>query len=107
MHCIIQSPQYQVRPYFMGGEMAKRTKWVFSISALAALSVGANLASAQEYRGRIQGVITDPSQAVVAGAKVTLAHVSTGVIRTQSANESGHYLFDLVEPGNYTLSAEA
>jgi Carboxypeptidase regulatory-like domain/TonB dependent receptor len=91
----------------MGGEMAKRTKWVFSISALAALWIGANVASAQEYRGRIQGVITDPSQAVIVGAKVTLANVSTGVVTTQSANESGHYLFDLVEPGSYTLSVEA
>ncbi len=62
---------------------------------------------AQEYRGRIQGTITDPSQAVIAGATVTLSNVNTGINTVRSTNDSGHYLFDLVEPGTYRITVEA
>jgi hypothetical protein len=61
---------------------------------------------AQEYRGRIQGTITDPSQAAVAGATVTLANVATNVSTTRNCNQTGHYLFDMIEPGAYTLKVE-
>jgi Carboxypeptidase regulatory-like domain len=58
---------------------------------------------AQEYRGRIQGTVMDSSRAAVAGATVTLNNTRTGVPSTRQTNESGHYLFDLVEPGTYNL----
>ena len=67
----------------------------------------AGIAGAQEYRGRIQGTISDPSQSVIAGATVTLSNVNTGVNAVRTTNECGHYLFDLVEPGNYRLTVEA
>jgi hypothetical protein len=60
----------------------------------------------QEYRGRIQGAVTDTSQAAVVGAAVTLLNVKTGVATTQVTNEAGRYLFDLVDPGTYTVTVE-
>ena len=33
----------------------------------------------QDYRAKIQGDVTDPSQAVIVGAKVTLTNVNTGI----------------------------
>ncbi|MBK5293036.1 MAG: TonB-dependent receptor [Acidobacteriia bacterium] len=63
-------------------------------------------ANAQEYRGRIQGVVGDPSQAVIVGAAVTLRNNNTGVASTRSTDETGHYLYDLVEPGTYSLTFE-
>ncbi len=60
----------------------------------------------QEYRGRIQGVVIDTSQAAIVGATVTLSNVKTGIPAVRQTNESGHYLFDLVEPGDYTLTFE-
>ncbi|MBI4877355.1 MAG: carboxypeptidase regulatory-like domain-containing protein, partial [Acidobacteria bacterium] len=57
---------------------------------------------AQEYRGRIQGIVTDASQAVVAGAAITLLNVNTGVRAARQTNETGLYLFDYVDPGSYT-----
>ena len=72
-------------------------------SLLALLSVASY---GQEYRGRVQGLVTDPSQAVVAGAKVTLLNVNTGVSASRESNETGHYLFDLVEPGTYSVTVE-
>jgi hypothetical protein len=62
--------------------------------------------NAQEYRGRIQGTVTDTSKAAIPGTTVTLTNVKTGVPAVRQANEVGHYLFDLVEPGTYTVSVE-
>lgn len=62
--------------------------------------------SAQDYRAKVQGIVTDPTQAMVIGAKVTLANVNTGTIITKETGENGRYLFDFVEPGTYTLSVE-
>ena len=61
----------------------------------------------QDYRGRIQGVVSDPSHAVITEATVTLTNVNTGIAVVRKTNESGHYLFDLVEPGMYRISIEA
>jgi len=60
----------------------------------------------QEYRGRIQGSVKDQSNAVVVGATVTLRNVKTGVETVTKSNETGNYLFPLVEPGLYTLTVE-
>jgi len=76
-----------------------------SFLALAAL-ICAGSAMAQEYRARIQGVVTDPSKAVVAGATVTLRNNNTGVASTRQTDATGHYLFDLVEPGTYNVTIE-
>lgn len=61
---------------------------------------------AQEFRGRVQGVVLDSSQAAIAGATVTLTNVETGVVSVRQTDVTGHYLFDLVNPGTYTLTFE-
>ena len=43
---------------------------------------------AQEFRGRIQGIVTDSSQAVIPGASVTLASVSTQVKTVRQTSEA-------------------
>src|SRR5258708_25030424 len=83
-------------------------KLLFSIAGeLAVLALLSGALFAQEYRGRIQGTVTDATQAVIPGATVNLLNVNTGVKAMRQSNESGHYLFDLVEPGAYTLTVEA
>jgi hypothetical protein len=64
-------------------------------------------AIAQEYRGRVQGIVTDPSQAAIVGAKVTLRNTGTGIENTKQTDTVGHYLFDFVQPGIYTVAVEA
>ena len=61
---------------------------------------------AQNVRGRVQGSVVDSSQAAVVGATVTLLNVQTGVSATRQTNETGRYLFDLVDAGNYTVTVE-
>jgi len=74
------------------------------VSAILLLAV--SLLTAQSYRARISGLVTDQTQAVVAGATVTLLNVHTGVKTVRQTNETGLYLFDLVDPGTYTLTVE-
>jgi Carboxypeptidase regulatory-like domain len=76
------------------------------ISTLALFTLFAAVLSAQDYRGRIQGTVRDSSDAVIAGATVTLHNLNTGVAAVRKANETGHYIFDLVEPGAYSVTIE-
>ena len=61
---------------------------------------------AQEYRGRVQGTVADPTNASVPGATVTLTNVEKGISTVRISDDGGHYLFDLVEPGRYTISVD-
>ena len=76
------------------------------LAVLTLVLVTAGVLGAQEYRGRVQGAVTDSSQAVVVGAKVTLNNVRTGVSSVRSTDQTGRYLFDLVEPGSYSVMVE-
>jgi hypothetical protein len=81
----------------------------FSFSTTAAI-VGAFIfpgaLAAQELRGRVQGMVTDASEAAVAGARVTLRNVNAGVETARLTTAAGQYLFDFVSPGTYTLTVE-
>lgn len=72
---------------------------------LLVLVLVASLA-AQETRGRVQGDVRDPSGALVAGANVRLSNDNTGVSAVKSTGETGHYLFDFVIPGHYTVTVD-
>jgi hypothetical protein len=60
----------------------------------------------QAYRGRVQGNVNDPTEAAIGGATVTLTNTGTGISVVRQSGENGHYLFDLVDPGTYTVSVE-
>ncbi len=74
--------------------------------AVVLLALFSGLASGQEFRARVQGLVTDQTQAVVVGATVTLLNVNTGVASTRQTTATGGYLFDLVDPGTYTVTIE-
>ena len=61
---------------------------------------------AQDYRAKVQGLVTDSSDASIPGAKVTLLNTGTGIAATKMSGPNGSYLFDNVEPGTYTVTAE-
>jgi len=78
--------------------------------AFVLVSVGVLLASvmpalAQDYRGRLQGAVTDASQGALPGVTVTLKNDATGVAVDRITDPQGRYLFDFVEPGGYTVTA--
>jgi hypothetical protein len=73
---------------------------------VALLFLGVTLATAQEYRGRVQGVVDDTSGAMMPGVTIVLKNDATNVEVTKVSNGEGRYLFDYVDPGTYTLTAD-
>jgi hypothetical protein len=60
----------------------------------------------QGSAGRIQGVVTDQTGGVLAGAKVTITDTQRGVARTLTTDASGAYNAPNLLPGTYTVRAE-
>jgi len=77
------------------------------LSAIPLLLLLISQSAAQDYRARIEGIVTDQTHAAIAGATVTLRNVNTGTQTVRQTAESGLYLFDLVDPGTYTITIEA
>src|ERR1700693_2290321 len=81
--------------------MTNRTRvWLIG----AALCLSAAVAWAQLYSGSVVGVITDPSKAVIPGAKVSLVDEEKGFVFNVDADSAGRYLFRNVPPGRYSIS---
>ncbi len=81
----------------------RKFTWCIAVIGLLML---APIAAAQEYRGRVQGTVTDQSQGALPGATVTLTNTATGVAVTRPTNAEGRYIFDFVDPGTYVIVAE-
>jgi len=77
-------------------------------SALLALSLLVSVpAMAQTFRGSINGAITDPSGAVVPGAKVTATDVATAVVQNTVSSGAGEFSFNDLPVDTYTIRVEA
>src|SRR4029453_14814103 len=63
--------------------------------------------SGQTVSTQILGLVTDSSGAVISGAVVTAKKPATGDIRTTKTNETGNYIFPLLDIGEYEVSCAA
>jgi hypothetical protein len=63
-------------------------------------------AVAQQPVGSIEGTVTDQSNAVVAGAKVTVTEKATSRVINTTTNESGYYVVRALLPGVYSVRIE-
>jgi hypothetical protein len=61
---------------------------------------------AQEFRGSISGVITDPSGAVLPGVQVIATNVATNTSLSGVSDDTGNYKILYLPPGKYNLTAE-
>ena len=61
----------------------------------------------QAITAKVVGTVTDPTEAVVAAANVTITNVQTNQTRTTATNEVGHYEFPFLAIGTYRLGVEA
>jgi len=78
-------------------------QWVLCPLLLALFPV--LLAFGQAGRGGISGTITDPSGAVVPGAKVTALNRATGIKQQSVSSAAGLYSFVSLNPGTYEITA--
>jgi hypothetical protein len=81
-----------------------RCATLLSLLMLAAfILLHADRVSAQQAAASINGVISDPTGAVVAAATITLTALDTKVVRTTTSNAAGIYVFVDVPPARYAL----
>ena len=80
----------------------KRTSLVLSVLMILTLTAGS--VYAQEGRGSIRGLITDDTGGVIPGVGVKAEHIATGVDLVTITNDSGNYLIDHLNPGEYSLT---
>ena len=83
-----------------------RLVWLMAAFVLCVGMFSSNL-GAQTVTGQVSGTVTDPSGAVIAGAKVTLTYVLTGQQREVVTDSSGVFTFPELVPGTYNVGIAA
>src|SRR3974390_1726902 len=76
------------------------------VSVLALLVLGSVWLFGQAETGTVSGIVTDSSNAVVVGAKVTVVSVNTGLTRSTTTASAGEYALTNLPPTLYTLTIE-
>ena len=74
--------------------------------AIALLLTGAPAAFAQTIFANLSGTVTDPSGAVVAGAKIGIQNAQTQVVRQLVTNGAGYFSATELPTGGYDVSVE-
>ncbi len=87
---------------------SRKTVRKFWFLALLALGVFvSSLPLMAQYRGGLQGTVTDPQGSVIPGAKVTVTSIETNRTRTVTSSGSGVYSVNGLAPGQYSVTVEA
>src|SRR5947208_14378310 len=84
--------------------MPKMVKLLCAVCLFALISV---TLWAQGIFATLTGVVTDPSESVVANAKVTLRDLGSGSTRATLSNGEGYFTFASVPVGTYALTVDA
>src|SRR6266436_1605832 len=87
--------------------MSKRFTLALSVCLIALCFFAVNRASAQVNTADILGTITDAGGAVIPGVKVTVQNTATNDTKTTTSNATGDFIFNLMQPGQYTVTVEA
>ncbi len=82
-----------------------RTRSFPLLAFLLIVFLGATFAGAQNFRGGINGVVTDQGGASIAGAQVSITNDGTGVTQAAVASSAGEFSFPDLPLGLYTVSA--
>jgi Carboxypeptidase regulatory-like domain len=84
-----------------------RSFLVLLAAASSLLTVSLPTPAQSIIAGDVTGTVTDPSNAAVQGATVTLTNVSTNVSQVTTTNAEGSYRFAFVSPGAYQINISA
>jgi len=75
--------------------------------ALAILLICTSATWAQTITGGVNGIVSDPTGAVVPNAKVTATNVDTGVLTETTTNNDGVYNIRFLQIGSYRVSVSS
>src|SRR5262245_56994956 len=92
------TPAFRCRPLLHGA--------LAMCLAIAGLFISA-LAQTTISTGSIQATVTDPSGALVTGAKVSITNVATGQSDSVKTNSAGAYTFAFLKPADFAVTIEA
>ena len=77
--------------------------FVLMVAGVAGIAAHAQLSGT----GAISGTVVDPTDAVVAGATVTVTNVDTNVSTVRTTTRAGDYNISALIPGTYTVTVAA
>jgi Carboxypeptidase regulatory-like domain len=77
-----------------------------TIGGMAILFLCSSLTAVAQFRTSIQGVVTDPSGAVLPGAKLTLKDLNTNQTLIRTSGPDGIYNFNALPADPFTLTVE-
>lgn len=63
--------------------------------------------AAQQTTADVLGTVTDPSGGAIPAATVSLRNLSTNASQSAKAGADGHYIFNLLPPGTYSIEISA
>jgi hypothetical protein len=86
-----------VKNYLSGGAR-------LAVLLAVAITFFAGSGRAQEFRGTISGVVTDPTGAVVPGAAVVARETQTGTTSQTKSDNAGQYVVPFLLPGTYSIT---
>ena len=78
--------------------------WCIGIAAVVLLPCRV---VAQQTTADVVGTVSDTSNSVIPGATVTLTNRNTGEVQTTLTTQSGDYVFNLLIPGQYSITIRA
>jgi outer membrane receptor protein involved in Fe transport len=87
--------------------MSRSTLRLVSFLSLFLLSIQVPNLKAQVSTADIVGTVTDPAGAVIANGNVTAENVDTHDIHTTTTNGAGEFVFNLLQPGHYTVKVQS
>jgi hypothetical protein len=87
--------------------VASSTAVIAAISAVFVVSLIPCTLIAQTWNSHLEGLISDPSGAVIPRAQVTLKSVASGQVRQTQTDQQGYYTFPLMPVGVYELLVAA
>jgi hypothetical protein len=92
------------------GEKCMRFKYSYLLYTVVLLALSMSLgicALRKTPLGSITGIVTDPNNAVIPNATVTVTNKATGAARKVTTQDEGNYTVESLFPGEYEVKLEA
>lgn len=86
--------------------MVKLCSFFYRCSFFGFLLLAFAVTASAQNNAALQGTVTDPSGAAVAGANVTITDQATGTVRQTQTTNTGFYQVAQLPPGQYTVTIE-
>ncbi len=86
---------------------SQRNLAALALTAFLVAFTGVSAKAQTSGAGTINGAVTDPNQAVIPGAQVTVTDVDTGISHNYMTNSAGLYSAPFLLPGHYQIDATA